>query len=660
MHYPKNQMNTRHQHLFPHTRCTAVFAAVLTMACGSGAWAACADAASGNPALTASAGSVCNASLTTYTGNNVAGAFDNGSVLNLLAGTSITTTSNTGTFTLSSGGLNTGAVGARPAAAVVHAMGNLKVTSRGNNSRGIFVYGGANGAGDRSRLQVDGDLVVLRSTHSGGAIVQNNGGVIDVTGSARLGASETDTTAAPVDGIRNSASSGTEGTNVFRQGLTIYSSATGIINAAGLVQVQAQPASINSTANTAINISAGTIDMPVPADVLSTSGTALVATGGQVLLGGTALASTAAPVGSSTIKIGTQAVTVRGANAIQAYANGGNTLEMSGGTVSGTAGDAIAVSSGGADNRVDVLAGQVSSTSGRAIFDGSSTAGTAVTLASAAVVTGGIVLGAGSDSLTVNGTDLSQVPTVDGGDDAATADGYIDRLTLSGMSGAQNAGKFVNWERIVLTGSSDLTWTGSSIATGSGSVSGEAMGMVVDGGSTLKMAAAAFSITGDLTNNGRAALNNSTTGDALTVTGNYTGGGTVALDVTLGDSSSAADRLIVGGNTTAGPTTLAITNVGGAGADTTGNGILVVQVAGTSAANSFALPGPGYIDVNGHRYRLVQVGTNWYLQATAVPPVDNGSGEGKRAIPTLGTWSVLALSSLVAMFGIARTRRRLR
>lgn len=637
-----------------------VLLAALMATFASGSWATCSDAASGNPAVTASAGSTCNASFTAYTGNNIAGAYENGSVLNLLAGTTITTLSNSGTYTLSSGGMNIGGIGQQPAAALVHGLGNLSVTSRGANSRGIYVYGGENATSQRSKLQVDGNLVVMRSLGAGGAVIQNTGGVIEVVGSTRIGADASTTAAAPVDGIRNSGSSGTEGTNLFRNGLTIYSAATGILNAAGLVQVQGQPASINSTAGTAINISAGTVDMPVPASITSTSGTAILATGGQVALGNTSLTSAIPAANTSLISIGTQAVTVQGANGIQATAPAGNTVQMQGGSVTATTGDAISVNAPAAANSIHIQAGQLTASAGRAIFDGPGNGNTSVILESAALVSGSIVLGDGSDSLTINGTDISQITLIDGGDDTSTADGFVDRLSLAGINGPQPAAKFLNWERINLTGNSDLTLTGNAIATGSGVLAGEAMGLVVDAGSTLRLQDAAFSVTGDLSNKGQVALNNSRTGDVLTVSGDYAGGGTLALDVVLGDSSSAADHLVVQGNTDAGPTTLAITNLSGAGAATSGDGILVVQVGGSSAANAFALPAPGYIDVGGFRYQLVQVGNNWYLQSKIVPPVVPDVAPTPKAVPTLQAWALLLLSSMAAMFGLGQIRRRQR
>lgn len=663
-------MICRNQSRTPVTPHRVLFAA-LVAGFASGSWAACLDTPSGNAALTASAGSICSASRTDYSGNNVAGAYDEGSVLNLLPGTSLTTTGGS-TYTLSSGGVNNGNIGARDGAALVHALGDLAITSRGNSSRAIFIYDGANAANERSKLLIDGNLVTLRASGSGGAALQNAGGVVEVLGSTRMGADATSTTPAPSDGIRNGGSSRSVGSTLFRSGLTIYSTSNGILNTAGLVQVQGSAANINSTVGTAINISAGTVDMPVPATITSATGTAILASGGQVALGNSAPTSATPAAGTSLVSIGTQAVTVQGANGIQASATGGNTVQMQGGSVVANTGDAIAVNAPDAANSIHIQAGQLTASAGRAIFDGPGNGNTSVTLDSAAQVSGSIVLGDGSDSLTIHGTDISQITLIDGGDDVSTADGYVDRLTLAAINGPQPAAKFLNWERISLEGNSDLTLTGSSLATGSGALAGEAMGLVVNAGNTLRIQDAAFSVHGDLGNQGQVVLSNSQAGDVLTVTGNYAGGGGLALDVVLGDSSSAADHLVVQGNTDATPTTLAISNLGGTGAATSGNGILLVQVAGSSAANAFTLPAPGYIDAGGFRYQLAQVGSNWYLQAKAAvvtdpdtPPIPEvpqvpDTATNLARVPTLGGWALMLLSSMAALFGMVQIRRRQR
>ena len=65
----------------------------------------------------------------------------------------------------------------------------------------------------------------------------------------------------------------------------------------------------------------------------------------------------------------------------------------------------------------------------------------------------------------------------------------------------------------------------------------------------------------------------------------------MALNTVLGGDGSPSDRLVISGGTASGSTIVHVTNVGGVGAETTGNGIQVVSaVSGaTTAAGAFAL-----------------------------------------------------------------------
>ncbi|MFL9998918.1 autotransporter outer membrane beta-barrel domain-containing protein [Paraburkholderia sediminicola] len=80
----------------------------------------------------------------------------------------------------------------------------------------------------------------------------------------------------------------------------------------------------------------------------------------------------------------------------------------------------------------------------------------------------------------------------------------------------------------------------------------------------------------------------------LLTTSNYTGqAGTLAISTYLGPDGSPSDRLVINGGTATGTTTLAVTNAGGPGIVTTGNGIQVIETTndGTTAANAFSLAG---------------------------------------------------------------------
>ncbi|RZL61512.1 MAG: autotransporter outer membrane beta-barrel domain-containing protein [Variovorax sp.] len=107
----------------------------------------------------------------------------------------------------------------------------------------------------------------------------------------------------------------------------------------------------------------------------------------------------------------------------------------------------------------------------------------------------------------------------------------------------------------------------------------------------------------------------------------YTGqGGRINLNTYLGDDSSPSDRLVINGGTATGTTTLGITNAGGTGAQTTGNGILLVdaQNGATTATNAFSAAGP--VSAGAYDYSLVRrANESWYLTSDLVPPVDPGT-----------------------------------
>ena len=99
----------------------------------------------------------------------------------------------------------------------------------------------------------------------------------------------------------------------------------------------------------------------------------------------------------------------------------------------------------------------------------------------------------------------------------------------------------------------------------------------------------------------------------LTV-GSYVGtGANLTMNTALGGTGSASDQLAINGGSATGSNFLTIHNVGGAGAQTTGNGIPVVVVSngGTTASNAFALANTPV--VGGFRYSLEDTNNDWYL-----------------------------------------------
>jgi len=88
----------------------------------------------------------------------------------------------------------------------------------------------------------------------------------------------------------------------------------------------------------------------------------------------------------------------------------------------------------------------------------------------------------------------------------------------------------------------------------------------------------------------------------------------------LGSDASVTDRLVIGGSAS-GTTGIVVNNFGGLGAMTTGDGIMVVDVTGASAANAFFLV--NNLEIGAFNYNLFQNGiTNhadgdWYLRTSA-------------------------------------------
>lgn len=141
------------------------------------------------------------------------------------------------------------------------------------------------------------------------------------------------------------------------------------------------------------------------------------------------------------------------------------------------------------------------------------------------------------------------------------------------------------------------------------------------------------SVLTSLSNSGTVTYTVPVGGTYKTVTvGNYVGqGGQINLNTWLGDDGSPSDRLVIDGGSATGSTRLGITNTGGAGARTTGNGILVVdaQNGATTGTGAFSLAGP--VSAGAYDYSLVRrANQSWYLSSDliTVPPVDPGTPTG--------------------------------
>jgi len=202
-----------------------------------------------------------------------------------------------------------------------------------------------------------------------------------------------------------------------------------------------------------------------------------------------------------------------------------------------------------------------------------------------------------------------------------------------------------------LTLSGTNTYAGSTnvsagtLAAGAANTFSSASAFTVGSGATLDLAGRSQTVA-SVANSGTVSLVGSAPGTTLTVTGPWVGnGGTLRLGTALGGNSSATDRLILSGSTAiaSGTTNVQITNLGGLGALTSGNGIEVISAvngATTTAQttkSAFNLAG-GHVDAGAYQYRLYAAdasgaGENWYLRSTmTVDPVTGapvtGGGTG--------------------------------
>jgi outer membrane autotransporter protein len=226
-------------------------------------------------------------------------------------------------------------------------------------------------------------------------------------------------------------------------------------------------------------------------------------------------------------------------------------------------------------------------------------------------------------------------------------------------------------------GAGTLTLSGQNSYTGSTAVNGGTLkaGAVnafsgasahsVGAGGTLDLAGFSQKLP-SLANSGVVSLVGNAPGTTLTITGAYVGNnGTLRLGTALGDSSSASDRLVLdgAGASASGRTTVQVTNLGGLGALTSGNGIELVsalngaKTTAQSTKDAFSLAN-GHVDAGAYEYRLHAAdaggaGENWYLRST-VPATQIPTY--RTEVPMLAALPEQLRQGNLAMLGSSRTR----
>ncbi|NJO35497.1 MAG: hypothetical protein HC869_22875 [Rhodospirillales bacterium] len=280
-----------------------------------------------------------------------------------------------------------------------------------------------------------------------------------------------------------------------------------------------------------------------------------------------------------------------------------NVFVMSGGVilgnvVAGFQNDTFTLSGGDIGGNVNLGNGSNALTvSGGRIGDGITT-GTGIDSLtwSGGRIAGAVDLGAGSDQATLanlTNSNLAGTTLVDGA--AGT-----DRLTFSN-SIISGVGLFQNWETVELTNGTQWTLDGNLALGDAGTLTGtlsiDSTSVLLGGGLNASILAFSPGQTAMVTNAGTIDLTNggSSVTDTLTVVGNYVGaGGFVNLNTVLSTDGSPSDRLVIDGGTATGSSFLRIMNAGGGGAQTVGNGILVVDTinGGATLPSAFTLAVP--------------------------------------------------------------------
>lgn len=273
---------------------------------------------------------------------------------------------------------------------------------------------------------------------------------------------------------------------------------------------------------------------------------------------------------------------------------------------------------------------------------------------SGGTISGFVDMGTGDDHalfLNLTPTNLATGLRIDGGLG-------FDQLIWDNTRG-DGVDRYVNWELFSLTNGSQLTFNNYSTltlgdaGTGFGTLSIDATSTVFAGNGTHTVAPFTAGQLVTVNNAGTIDLTNagSSVTDAFVIRGNYAGqGGRLLLNTVLAGDGAPSDKLVIQSGAATGATTLGITNTGGGGALTTGNGILVVEATsgGTTTPDAFALS--GRVAAGAFEYQLyrggVTAGTeqNWYLRnfvpvdicpvgvvdcggfVVVIPPVDPGGG----------------------------------
>ncbi|WP_440533699.1 autotransporter outer membrane beta-barrel domain-containing protein [Variovorax sp. YR566] len=530
------------------------------------------------------------------------------------------------------------------AAFTINGNGTLNIgnaTANGTTAGTVTgLVGSITNAGTINFNQSDAAYTFATAIAGTGAVVQNASGITFLTG-ANTYSGATIVNA----GLINFSNGGNLGTGRIT------------LNGGSLQWAAANTTDISGRLN-ALGASGGTFDTNGN-DVTLASG--ISGTGGLTKTGAGILTLTNAnsytgetTISNGTLKLagagtlaGATGVSLTGASAVFDLSTGSS---QSVAHLSGAAGSLVALGANTltlTDNTSQTFGGSLTGTGGGLVKQGTGT----LTLSGASTYTGGtalrqgrlnlgnnLALGTGTllmdDDTTLgfsaDGLTIANAIQLTGNNDPVIDTGAFNAI----LSGAISGGGFITKE-----GTGTLTLSGANNYTGATNV---AQGTLKAGAANTFSAASAHSVASgatldlagfnqsvaSLANSGTVSLVGATAGTTLTVTGAYVGNNGVLRLGTALNGTGPSDRLVLNGATAvaSGKTTVQITNLGGLGALTSGNGIEVItaQNGATTTAqttkDAFSLAN-GHVDAGAYEYRLYAAdangaGENWFLRSS--------------------------------------------
>lgn len=420
----------------------------------------------------------------------------------------------------------------------------------------------------------------------------------------------------------NIATSG-DASNAIQAGMQkLLSGPAGAINVTNAAMLTTSGASANGISVSGTGTSSGPITVANSGPIV-TQGTGANGIQATAVAGGNMSIDNRGPIASTL------------ANGIFASSTGDPTFALANeasGSVFGTTGVAL---SGTFDPAQIDNAGTIGASTDLAIDSSGLTTG-ALTINNSGTITGFVTLGAGVN--TVNNTGQWNLRNFNS--TAGTLGVAVSDLGTSGANVINNTGTLALLGQSGAAVDSTAQYLPLGNTVNAMAVDGPVQGQIL-GAQTFENAGVI-----DLTAN-------PAVGDVLLISGGHTAGadgggvfatngGTVRFNTVLneGGANSQSDMLVVDSTRLgSGATGLAVTNAGGAGAMTEGNGIALVEVLNksVSAAGAFTLSGP--VEAGAYQYLLYQGGLgadaangNWYLRSFFEEPCNGGNGGGNGGV----------------------------